>query len=115
VVAAALAGIEGLVLVFYAVVELFNLSSARLTMGLTTSVFFLLYGVAVMGSAWGVTRGSSWARSPIVLAQFIQLGLAFSFWGHGTTPIAIGLGVTAVVVLVGLLHPASIDALAHDE
>jgi hypothetical protein len=105
VVGAVLAGIEGLVLVLFAVVEIFNLSM--------TAVFFLVYGAGLMWCAWTITRGSSWARSPIVLAQFIQLGLAFSRWGN--TAISVGLGVSAVAVLAGLLHPASIDALAEDQ
>jgi hypothetical protein len=115
VVGAALAGIEGLVLVGYAVMEMFNVSSTRVTMGVTTSIFFLVYGAGLVGCAWAVTHGSSWARSPIVLAQFIQLGLTVSFWGHGTTPLAIGLGISALIVLVGVLHPASIDALVQDD
>jgi len=115
VVAASLAAIEGLVLVLYAAGELFHLSSTRLAMGLTTSGFFAVYGLALIGCAWAVTRGRSWARSPIVLAQLIQLGVAFSFWGGSTTLVAVGLAVTAAIVLVGLLHPASIDALGRDD
>jgi hypothetical protein len=49
-----------------------------------------------------------------VLAQLIQLGLAWSFRGGGTTVIAVVIAVVAVVVLVGLLHPASVEALAED-
>ena len=112
VVGAAVAGIEGLLLVSYAVLLMFSLSSDRLTMGVTSSVFLLAYGAGLMWCAWVVTRGSTWARSPIVLAQLIQLGTAVSFWGDDTRPIAIALGVSAVIVLMGLLHPASIDALA---
>jgi hypothetical protein len=41
------------------------------------------------------------------------LGLAWSFRGGSTTWVAIVLAVVAVVVLVGLLHPASIDALTE--
>ncbi len=112
VVGAAVAGVESLVLVCYAVLLLFSLSSDRLTMGITSSVFLLAYGAGLMWCAWVVTRGSSWARSPIVLAQLIQLGTAISFWGEDTRAIAIALGVSAMIVLMGLLHPASIDALA---
>jgi hypothetical protein len=114
VVGASLAAVEGLVLVLYSVAELFSLSSDRLTMGVTTSLFFLLYGAGLIWCAYKLTRGSSWARSPIVLTQFIQIGLAVNFWGDGTTPVAVALGVSAVVALVGVLHPASIDALADD-
>ena len=60
------------------------------------------------------TRRASWARSPVVLAQLIQLGLAWSFRGGETTWIAIALAVVAVVVVAGVLHPASIEALSDD-
>ena len=46
-----------------------------------------------------------------MVAQVIFLGLAWSFRGGDTTWVAIVLAVVAVVVLAGLLHPASIDAL----
>jgi hypothetical protein len=81
-------------------------------MGLSTTIFFIVYGALLVGCAWTVTRLHSWARSPILLAQLIQLGVAWSFRGGSTTPVAIALAVVAVVVVVGLLHPASIDALA---
>ena len=112
VVAASLVAVEGVVLVLLAILELANLSSQRVTMGLTTAGFFVVYGVALMICAWSVHRGHSWARSPIVLAQLIQLGVAWSFRGGDTTLVAVALAVVAVVIVVGLLHPASIHALA---
>jgi hypothetical protein len=65
-----------------------------------------------MACAWLVLRGRAWARGPIVVAQVMFLGLAWSFLGGSTTWVSVGLAVAAVVVLAGLLHPASIDALA---
>ena len=59
-------------------------------MGVTTAVFFAVYGAALLLCAWSVHRGQSWARSPIVLAQLIQLGLAWSFRGGDTTLVAVG-------------------------
>ena len=49
-----------------------------------------------------------------MLAQLIQLGVAWSFRGGETTWVAIALAVVALVVLAGLLHPASIDATSED-
>jgi fumarate reductase subunit D len=43
----------------------------------------------------------------------MALGLAWNFLGGGTTWVSVVLTVVAVVVLVGLLHPASVEALAH--
>jgi hypothetical protein len=112
VVAASLVAVEGALLLGYAVLELFSLDSDRLAVGLTTSIFFAVYGAGLLLCAWAVTRGHSWARSPIVLAQLIQLGLAWSFRGGDTTVVAVAIAVVAGLVLVGLLHPASLDALA---
>ena len=109
VVAASLAAVEGLAVGVLGLVELVNLSSGRITMGVTTTVFFVGYAAALLFCAWQVNRGTPWARSPLVLAQLIQLGLAWNF--RDAPAIAIGLGVVALVVLVGLFHPASMRAL----
>ena len=98
-----------------AVLELGNLSSVRVTMGLTTAVFFAVYGGALLFFAWQLTHGQSWARGPVVLAQLLQLGIAWSFRGGDTTWVAICLAVVAAVTLAGLLHPQSIDALSERE
>jgi hypothetical protein len=114
VVAASLVAVEGLLMVMFAVLELGNLSSSRVTMGVTTSVFFAAYGVALLLFAWQLTRGHAWARSPVVLAQLLQLGMAWSFRGGDTTWVAICLAVVAAITLAGLLHPQSIDALSDE-
>ena len=81
---------------------------------LTTAVFFLGYGAGLLLCAWQLTRRASWARSPVILAQLIQLGLAWSFWGGDTTLVAIALAVVALVVGAGVLHPDSMRALADE-
>jgi energy-converting hydrogenase Eha subunit A len=113
VVAASLVAIEGLLLLGYAVLELASTSSDRVAVSLTTTLFFAGYGALLLACARAITRRQSWARSPIVLAQLIQLGLAWSFRGGDTTVVAVAIGVVAVLVLVGLLSPASVDALAE--
>jgi hypothetical protein len=110
-VAASLTGVEGLLVAVLAVVELASLSSGRVTMGATTGVFFAAYAAALLFCAWQLTRTVAWVRSPVVLAQLIQLGLAWNFLGGGTRLVGIGLAVAAVVVLAGLFHPASMRAL----
>jgi threonine/homoserine efflux transporter RhtA len=111
-VAASLAALEGLLLLGYAVAEVASLDRDRVAVALTTAVFFTAYGVLLVACAWALSRGRSWARSPVVLAQLIQLGLAWSFRGGDTTAAAVAIAVVAVVVLVGLFVPSSIDALA---
>jgi hypothetical protein len=113
-VAASLVAVEGAVLVLLAGLETGNLSTARLTMGLTTAAFFALYGVGLMLCAWQLTRRRSWARSPIVFAQLIQLGLAWNFRAGDTTWIAVALAAVALVVVAGIFHPDSLAALAED-
>jgi hypothetical protein len=114
VVAASLVAVEAVLLVLQGVAEVISVSGERLAMGLTTTLFFLVYGVGLAFCAWALSRLHSWARAPIVVAQLIQLAVAWSFFGGSTTPVAIGLTVLAVLVLAGIFHPASIDALADD-
>jgi hypothetical protein len=113
-VAASLAAVEAALLLMYAVVELFNLSSGTVAVTLTTSAFFALYGAALMFCAWGLVLGRSWSRSPVVLAQLLQLGVAWSFRGGDTTLVAIALAAVALIVIVGVLHPASIEHLSDE-
>jgi hypothetical protein len=115
VVAASLVAVEGILLLGYAVLELASISSDRAAVALTTALFFAGYGALLLAAAWAITHGRSWARSPIVLAQLIQLGVAWSFRGGDTTVVAVAMAVVAVVVLVGVLLPSSIDALAQRE
>jgi hypothetical protein len=112
VVAASLVAVEGLLLLGYAVLELASISADRVAVALTTTIFFAAYAALLLASARAVFRRRSWARSPIVLAQLIQLGLAWSFRDGSTLFVAVALAVIALVVLAGMLNPASIDALA---
>ncbi len=112
VVAASLVAVEGVLLLGYGVLEAAHLHHNRAAMGVTTAAFFVLLAVVLLGCAWQVTHGRSGARSPIIVAQVMFLGLAWSFRGGDTTWVSIALAVVAVVVLGGLLHPASVDALA---
>jgi hypothetical protein len=113
-VAAALVAVEAVALVAQGIAEVAAVSGERLTMGLTTTLFFLVYGAGLGLCAWAITRSSSWARAPIVVAQLIQLLVGWSFVGGSTTPVAIALALVAVLVLVGIFHPASLAALADD-
>ena len=112
-VAVALVGLEALVLLVLAVLELFSLSVGRVTMGVTTAVFFVIYAAALLLCCVGLLRLSSWARSPIVLAQLIQLGLAWSW--RDTPAVAIPLALVSVAVLGAIFAPASLAALEPRE
>ena len=114
-VAASLAAVEGLLLVLYGVAELFALEASRAVMGATTAVFFLVYGAGLVFCSWRMSRRAAWARSPVVMAQLIQLGVAWSFRGGDSTLAAVALAGVALVVLVGVFHPASLRALGGDD
>ncbi len=110
-IAAGLVLIQGIATVIYGAGELVHLTSDRLVMGLTTAAFFLGYGAGLAACAWGLRRAHRWARGPVLLAQLIWLGLAWGFRHGDTLVIALVLAVPALVVLAGLLHPRSIEAL----
>ena len=113
-VAAALVGLEGLVLAVLGLLELANLDSRRVALALTTTLFFVVLGAGLALCAWGLSRVRSWARGPVVAAQLIGVLLSFSFWGGSTTATAVGILAVSVLTLLGLLHPASTRALAAD-
>ena len=109
-VAAAIVGLQGLVLAVWAILVLVHIS----TMSVTTAVFFLVYGAALGLCAYGLWGLHSWSRAPIVLTQLIMLGLAWDARGTNL-PLAIVLAIVAAVALGGVLHPASLEALSADE
>jgi hypothetical protein len=111
VTAASLAAVEGVVIIALAILEIASLTCGRLTMGVTTSLFFALYGGLLVACAWAITHGGAWARGPILLAQLIQLGLAWNLRGGDTLLVSVGIGVVALVVIAGLVHPQSIEAI----
>ncbi|NYG55404.1 hypothetical protein [Nocardioides perillae] len=118
VTAASLAAVEGLLLVLVGVAEVASLTGGRLTMGLTTAVFFLAAGGGLVACGWALAQGRAWGRGPVLLAQVMALAGA---WSVRSTYLLVSLLllVVAVVVAVGVLHPASIALLEgsrlHDE
>lgn len=108
-VAASLVVLQGGCLVAFGVLELANLTSERLEMGVSTAIFFIVYGVALVACAWGLTQQQGWTRGPVLITQLIQLGLAWNL--RDTSLVAVALAVTAAVVLAGMLHPATLKVL----
>jgi hypothetical protein len=108
-VAASLVAVQGFVLLALAVLELVNASSERLALGVSTAVFFLVYGGLLLLCAWALTQQQGWTRGPVLITQLIQLGLA---WNLRDLPlVAAALALTAAVVLAGMLHPATLKTL----
>jgi hypothetical protein len=109
--ACAVVGLEAAAALAFGIAELAQLDRARLTVGLTTAAFFFVYAVGLAAAARGLARLRGWSRAPVVLAQLIQLGVAWSFYGGSTDWVAVLLAVSAVAVLAVVLAPATTDAL----
>ena len=109
--AAGLTFVEGLLTLIFGISEAVSIDLDRLAMGVTTALFFVAYGVVLLACSWGMNAVRPWSRGPVLLAQLIWLGLAWNFRDGDTRPVAIFLAVVALLVLAGLLHPRSIDAL----
>jgi hypothetical protein len=105
---------EAVALLALAVIEVVSLDSNRLLIGITTTIFFVVYALGLAAAAAGLARARSWARAPLMLAELIQLGLAWSFHGPGTDWVAVVLAVPAVFVIVVLLLPSTTAALYGD-
>jgi hypothetical protein len=113
-VAASVVGVQGLVLLLLAGLELADLSAERQAMGLSTAGFFAAYGAVLLVAGWALWRRAGWARGPVLITQLICLGLAWNVRDH--VAVAVALAVTAVIALGGMLHPDSVGALGgHDD
>ena len=109
VVASSLVAIQGVALLGAAVIEAASVEEGRRSLGWSTAGFFAAYGVVLLAAAWGLARRRHWTRGPVLITQLIALGLAWNLREH--VAVAIVLAVAALVVLAGMLHPDSIDAL----
>ena len=101
-------------MVVLGLLELTHLSSGRVALAVTTTVFFLGLGAGLGACARGLARVRSWARGPVVACQLIGVLLSFSFWGGQTRPVAVAILLVCALALVAVLHPASTRALAAD-
>ena len=113
-VAAGLAALEGLALLGYGVAEAFFVQGGREVMGATTALFFAAFGALLVFAAYCLARLLGWARGPVLVAQVIQVGLAWNLRDGSTRPVSVVLFVAAVVALVGVLNRRSIEALDRE-
>jgi hypothetical protein len=110
-IAAALVALEAAALLALAAVELVAVDHDRLALGVTTTLFFVLYAVALGACAYGLWQGRRWSRGPVVLTELIALGIAWSFYGGSTLWVTVVLGSVSIGTLVCVLLPASTAAL----
>ncbi len=116
VVAAVVTLVEALAFVGLAINQGIVFSSERAEMGWTTIAFFAIWALMLAACGAAILRHNSWARSPIVMAQLIHLGVAWSFVAkdpsRGLSIVAWCIAAASATVLVGLFHPKSIRHLA---
>ncbi len=96
-----------------AVLDLTDVSSERLGLGVGAGVLLSAYGLGQLYAAWRVTQGEGWARSPLVVTHLIQLLLAWNLRGGDATWLAVAMAACAVVVLGCLLAPPVTRALGR--
>lgn len=117
-VAAGVTLLQAVIFLALMVAQLATFSSERAAMNWTTVLGFGLWALMLGACGWQVARGNSWARSPIVMAQIIHVGVAWSFvqgdpagWQKA---VAWFIVAAAVVVLVGFFRRSSLEYLAAD-
>jgi len=115
VVAAVVVALEAVTLLAVGGSVVLGSERGRLVLDVTTTAFFLLYGCGLLFCARGLVLARRWARAPVVLAQLIQVLVAWSFLPGETRWVAILLVVSAVAVLTSVLSPAATRALVGDD
>ena len=110
VVAAVLIGVEALAAIAFGAVALTQITVTRAGLGGGVALLMLGYGLLLVLVARGVLRGRRWSRGPAAATQLILLPIAWSFRASPTTwPWPLLIAVTAVGIIVGLLHPRSTE------
>lgn len=110
---AVIVSVEALVFAVLAILELLNVSSERVGMGVGVTLFLVVIAAGLLWAAWRLAQAEAWARSPLIFAQLIQLGLAWNFRGDPAW-LAPAIAAPAIVVLVCLLVPPVTHALSDD-
>lgn len=113
-IAGVVVAVEASAYVALAILDLANVSSERLGLGVGAGILLGLYGVGQLYAAWRVTRGDGWARSPLIVTHLIQLLLAWNLRDGDTRWLAVVMAVCALVVLGCLLAPPVTRALGRD-
>lgn len=114
-VAAGIVVLQALWMIGLTIAELASLNPARLEMGTTTSLFFGAAGIGLLMCAWALLKLRAWGRGPVLLAQLVQLGLAWNLRDGDFVWVAVLMAVVAAVALVCLVNKQSIAALEGRE
>ncbi len=109
VLAAVLLGAEALAAIAFGAVALTQIRMSRASLGFGVALLMLAFGLLLALVARGVLRGRRWSRGPAAATQLILLPIAWSFRASPTTWVAVLIAVTAVAIMVGLVHPRSTE------
>ncbi len=109
-IAAAIVVVESAVYLVLAVLGGLDASRDRAGAGIGVALVLAAYGGFQAWAAWRVTEGDSWARSPLVVTQLVQLVIAFNLDGVPTA-LTLAMGAASVITLVCLLAPPVTRAL----
>ncbi|MFS0886769.1 hypothetical protein [Aeromicrobium sp. 179-A 4D2 NHS] len=119
IVAALVVAGQALVFVVLAVLDLGGLVPGREGVGIGIGLVLMLIGVGLLAAAWGLLHAWHGARGPVVVAQLIGLGLAWSLRNPDQNTgdnraVGIAIAVSAIVVLACLATGPARRALADD-
>ena len=109
IVAGVLIGVESLAAIVFGAVALSQIGLSRAAVGGAVALLVLAYGLLLVFVARGVLRGRRWSRGPAATTQLILLPIAWTFRASPTTWVAVLIAVTAVAIIVGLVHPRSTE------
>ncbi len=110
---------QALVFIVLAVLDLGGLVPGRIGVGIGIGVLLLVMGLGLLAAAWGLAHAAHGARGPVVVAQLIGLGLAWSLRTPDANTgdnraVAAAIAVSALVVLGCLATGPARRALADD-
>jgi hypothetical protein len=108
-IAAVLVLLEALALIGYGALVLGALGGDAAA-ALSTGVFFVAYGVALLLAVRGLRQRASWARSLVVVTQLLMLGIAWNLREQPTSVVAGALAAAAVVTVAAMLSPSAAGA-----
>ena len=101
--------VEALILVGAAVYLLHGLlveDAAAPIAAIAMVAMALVFAVGVGFCGWGLLQRATWARSPVVVWQLLELAAGVPAFSGGSPWVGVVLVVPAVVVLVGLFVPS---------
>lgn len=107
--------LQALVMLVLVVEQIFSYSSDRAGLAFSNMAVFALWAALLIGCGLGLLRLNSVARAPLMAVELLQLGVAYDFFRGETVWIGAAIVVSTLVVVIGVLHPASIEAIADAE